>query len=661
MDDSKYSNYIKSIKQQNKFVYESKKSIQDSISSKEYTNPEGNYGYHINVPFFYTTYISYYFNQGQQVFVSANSDNNFPHVLEFFNSFYPEQYSWTDASFSATSINVQIPKSGHYCIRVRAYQQNSFGFVDLNINGQYYLAHSPVAGNGFRYVHTPQEILNYFTCHRTGDPHIWIESTNGFPGTIVSYNDDNRVSGGDFDWGYNSRIRKKINTTVGAVLISSSSYNPQGTCNLYMGCKNSNIMSSFPNLKAADAIQSAPGSGIYNCAAWAGGITRGWFWGCLAPNNISACTEMFYGSPYVWSTWDNYFGNNPSRYSGAMTYTANGANASNARVAMWAKNGTITHASVCCSANGHPHGYYWESKPGSLMRTFHPQDALNDNSQYGYGHIVKYYQKVSTRSNEEIYTFEESLKNNLTVVEEVVLNDTQKRIVSRSKNRNTKANNILDKWLNEIKLDKFKYISNPYVLMDTERGRQLKDYAKNHLQDFVILFADLIFDTNKDLAFEQNIAYLMFCEIAKDKYSNIIEQLKENWKYNSYNERGSYIAPLPETFTKKYIKAILNKEYSLDKEKPNEQKINENVLVSIYPNPVISSVCNVNVVIDKRSNVNIKVLDMKNQVIEILARDQVLECGTYSFKINTSLLKQGISVCVVNVDGKDYIRKILKQ
>ncbi len=660
LNESKYSDYVESIRRQNEFTYV-RKSLQDSVSSKGYTNPEGNYGYHINIPFSYTTYNQYYFNQGQQVFVTSHSNNNFSHVLEFFSEDNPEQYSWTDAASNTASINVQIPQSGYYYVKVRTFRQNYSGLVDINVNGQYYLSNCPVAGNGFSYTHTPQEPLNYFTCHSDGDPHIWIESTYGFPGTIVAYNDDNSVSGGDFNWGWNSRIRKKINKGVAAVLISAyGSYIPQGSCDLYMGCKNSSIMgSNFPKLKSADAIQSAPASYIYNCTSWAGGITWGWFWGKLYLP--SGGTSLNYGDPQVWSTWDNYFGNNPPRYSGAMTYTTNGANANNAKVAMWAKNGEITHGSVCCGANNHPHGYDWESKPGASMRTFHPRDALKDGI---YGHIVRYYKEVSKRNNEEIYTFEESLKDNLTVVEEVVLSEKQKQIVNSSKRISSKANNLLEKWLSEIKLDKYKYISNPYVLMGVESGKQLMKYANNHLQNFVILFADLIFDTNKDLAFEQNIAYFMFCEIAKDKYGNIIEQLKENWKYNSYDERGSYIAPLPETFTKKYIKAILNKEYGLDKEELNEPKNapkqDNNISITVYPNPVMS-VSNVNIVIGTRSVVTVKILDMNNQLIEILAKNKTLEKGSYSFKINTSLLKQGINVCIVSINGKNYIRKILKQ
>lgn len=31
------------------------------------------------------------------------------------------------------------------------------------------------------------------------------------------------------------------------------------------------------------------------------------------------------------------------------------------------------------------------------------------------------------------------------------------------------------------------------------------------------------------------------------------------WKKNPYNDKGAYIAPLPETFIKKYVKSLINK------------------------------------------------------------------------------------------------------
>ncbi|MGC3977530.1 MAG: T9SS type A sorting domain-containing protein [Paludibacteraceae bacterium] len=567
------------------------------------------------------------------------------------------------------SLNINIPISDTYYVRVRAYRQTvgAGGLVDLNVNGLYYFANVPVAGYGVSAYHTPQEVLNYFTCNKiTGDPRIWMESSDGFPGKICAYNDDYGYNGGDWSWGLNSRIKKQIGKTISGVLLSTyGSYNPSTTCDLYIACKNSNIMSYFPLLKTDDAIQSAPTSGVYNCTSWAGGITSFWFWGYTP--------SYYYGNPQVWSTWDNYFGNNPLRYVGATTYTSSGANSDNGVVAMWAlSNGEITHGSVRGYANAYPHGYDWESKPGSLMRTFHPRDALNGNS---YGSIVKYYKNASgdiyahiKRHNQvmsvtplnKVYTFEQSIQEGLTTIEDVELTETEKNIIS-SRNKSNKINDLFNNWQKEITSDKFADISNPYKMIETSSGKILLEYSKNNLPDALLLFADVIFEKNENKVFEQNISYYMFCEIAKEKYGNIIDQIKKDWQNKCYNDEGTYIAPLPETFTKKYIKEIINQQYKLNIEKSNKNNvdIDNNELFSISPNP-ISEQSKININLPEKSNITVHIIDLAGKRIAIVDEKE-LEKGTYLFNINADILARGINLCMVDINGKTYIRKLLKK
>lgn len=682
LDDSKYTNYIKEARvnmELNKGLI-GKDSITEPKMQKVFqlSNPESNYTHYMDVTFSYTTYKTYYFSAGQQVFFTTYAPSGYEHVLEVFSAYYnTENYSWAvkSGSNNMASLNINIPVSDTYYVRVRAYRQTigAGGVVNLNVNGQYYFADTPVAGYGFAYSHSPQEVLNYFSTNNTGDPRIWIESSNGSPGTICAYNDDYINNGGDWSWGLNPRIKKQIGRTVSAVLLSTyGSYNPTAICDLYIGCKNSNITNYFPLLKADDAIQSGSASRVYNCTSWAGGITRGWFWGVLYDSQIGNPIpgEPVYGNPQVWSTWDNYFGNNPYRYTGATTYTPIGANADNAVIAMWAlSSGNITHASVRGYANGHPHGYNWESKPGDLMRTFHPRDALNGDD---YGSIVKYYRnatgnvyaqikqdnqpmKVPTKN---IYTFEQSVQAGLTVIEDVTLNETEKDIIS-SRNKSTVINKLYDNWVNEIKSDKYSYISNPYTLIETESGKTLLEYAKNNFTDALPLFANVIFETNDDKLFEQNISYYMFCEIAKDKYGDVIEQIKKDWQNKSYNEEGSYIAPLPETFTKKYIKQLINNEYALNQEKNNNEQTNNSDLMSIAPNPV-SETSTININLPEKSTVSIKIID-SNGIKEFIFNDKLLDKGTHSFKINYPILPQGLNICVAEINGKTYVRKLLKK
>ena len=97
--------------------------------SHKLNNPEGNYDHRANVPFAYTTYKTYHFNAGQQVFIATNAQTNYVHVLEMFSESNPLIYSWVNKSNSSNlaSLNVRIPASGIYYIRVRAYIQNYSG------------------------------------------------------------------------------------------------------------------------------------------------------------------------------------------------------------------------------------------------------------------------------------------------------------------------------------------------------------------------------------------------------------------------------------------------------------------------------------------------------------------------------------------------------
>lgn len=142
------------------------------------SNPGGNYYNHMGISFRYTTLKSHYFTSGQQVFFSTYAADGYRHVLEVFKYSNPESYSWVNLSNSSTglaSININIPSSGFYYVRVRAYYQESQGLVDLNINGQYYYSDCAVSGSGFAHYHETPTTYNYFTCYLTGDSRIWIE------------------------------------------------------------------------------------------------------------------------------------------------------------------------------------------------------------------------------------------------------------------------------------------------------------------------------------------------------------------------------------------------------------------------------------------------------------------------------------------------------
>jgi len=98
----------------------------------------------------------------------------------------------------------------------------------------------------------------------------------------------------------------------------------------------------------------------------------------------------------------------------------------------------------------------------------------------------------------------------------------------------------------------------PVVFFDIDVTFLLFVYTWTKLHLYRRLNYSIIFDNQKGKEFERNISYHMFWEVAKDQYGAMMENIKDDWKRNRYSADGKYIAPMPETFTKKYIKQILN-------------------------------------------------------------------------------------------------------
>ena len=543
------------------------------------------YAYALDKSFNYSYYMTVYLTSGKNMSFTSWAGSQL-HVLEVFSANNPESQSWTAASTLVSGsqrgyVAFTVPTTGTYYVKLRSYYGMETGTASLVVyagsgSTPSYYYNCPVTGwLSFGHSHYNGQEMNYFTAYTaSGDPRLWVVDNNGFPGKVCGYNDDYYGGGGDFYWGLNSRVKKNFGRSMQGVIVSAySSYNPTGVTDLYSGCKHSNLYTAlyydpithsnqlaFPNLKVDDAIMSSPATPIsnpnsipYNCFAWAGGFTSFWMEGITPEHN--------YGSGYVWSTWDDYYGNNPERYIGAMTYTTDGTDASNAVVAMWAlSSGEITHGSVRKPGNYHAHGYDWESKPGDGPRTFHPRDALAGPV---YGSIVRYY-RIDAGSSlvaQQDLMFEESVARGLTTIENVELNSSEKSKISSCqislKNGTQTINNLHNNWISRIRSGEYKLISNVSKFIETKEGQQLLAYSKAHLEEAVLFFASVIFNNDKSKSFERNVSYYKFWEIARDKYGRLMENVKADWKNNKYTKDRKYIAPLPETFTKKYIKAIL--------------------------------------------------------------------------------------------------------
>lgn len=388
------------------------------------SNPHGNYYHRMNVDYRYTYYTTFSFSANQQVFIATNGVNSFAHDVYLFSTSSPETYSWSARSNSSclASLNVTIPVAGTYYVVVAAANNFTTGLCNVNLNGQYYYSNVVISRAEYRYTQDDQRTYNTFTAYKTADTRIWITEGTSSPGKISAWNDDYGSHGGDFSWGTHSRIKKQYPRAVHGVLVSTySSSNPTGICDLYAGCQNSTAYAWFEYYKADDAIQSAPASVVYNCISWSGGITDYWEW------PLSPYSE-YYVSGNDLASFDLFY--TSLRYNGCSLYSRTGATSSNGVLALWGiNNGSsieYTHASVTKGAGGGPHGYDWESKPGSLMRSFHPKNALRGNNAYG--EIQHYYKLVGTG-----YTFVEAIADGLAVLRTVTYGTFIKNIFAAEK------------------------------------------------------------------------------------------------------------------------------------------------------------------------------------------------------------------------------------
>lgn len=564
------------------------------VTARTLDNPDGNYKHKVCVPITYTYHRKLSLTAGTYTFLTGPIEGDDYYSVDPVMYLYkiddPHNYSYYSDDVSGrgrhSEISATVPEGDYYLV-IRAY--NSYyasteagkqGLVNVFQNGALLNSSCPVAGYVVDVDSPNTGSINYFTAYSTGLPQFFLEEKSSnkvkFFGDMYFY-----ISPMEQMWYDDARMRltkssstaryRMIITCVGAL----GAY--YGNCDVYGSCQqvgsSDDVARAFPNLKINDAIySSASSTNIYNCAAWAGGLTTGWMWGGIYSSQSGSLSGTNYGTPYVWTTWDNYFGNNPQRYEGATTYTRDGATASNSEVAVWSTNGSIsgvTHFSCTSTANNHPHGYAWESKPGALRRVFHPRDALSGSS---YGSIFAYYRDASksltpytmTRSNKynEVtsISFDESVRRGLTVIEDVTLSPEEIALFSstqqtRSGNAfNTdEIDNLYAQWKEAVNSNA--HISNPYMLIELPEGQELLSYCKDHKVDALAFFVNLYFiDSSNDAT--KAISQYMFCTIFAE-YADIIEDIKKNWEENQYNVDGAYIAPLPETFLKKYAKELI--------------------------------------------------------------------------------------------------------
>lgn len=608
--------------------------------------------------------------------IEGEDYNSIDPFMHFYSVDNPSKYSWYNDNSDGLypRIEANVP-AGDYYLVIRAktnyysYQPRpSAGEINVYYDGAILNEKVPIAGFMISSPVNYKEVLNYFTNATTGSPRIFL-----LDGDKMVYNSEpfTYYAPGDYFWYEDTRkkIRHYATNKNWKILITAlgawSAY--YGSCDVYGSIKDApdKYLEKFPNLKSGDAVLMAEDNSKYNSAAWAGGITDRKIW--IGNSSL--------GSPYAWKSWDDYFANNPARYTGAETYKPNSGNV---KIIMYSRNGTdagATHFAVTDRANNQLHGFAYESKIGDWGRITHTKEALEGTE---YGSVYKTYYKEYTMSHmksseratdNEVYTLEESIRDGLTIEKEVSLNEIQAEKLNTHKktslyNTNAAIDNLYNEWKDKVSSDIYNIDENPYKYLENEEAETLREYCKLHTKESATFLAGKIFSKNPEINID--ILSLLFCSVMADKYAERMEAIKNDWKENPYTEDGAYIFPSCEYFTKLYIKEILNDIYSLqslqyDNSIDKESELGKDATIYFTENPVSSNGTDVKLDIPVASKISLQITGGENGKTTDLICGMHYDKGTYAIHLDASQLSRGMNICTLRIGNQKIVRKLLKK
>lgn len=594
----------------------------------------------IGIGFNYTFYKVVYFTQGQNISLSTTGIDNYEHVLELFSRTSPHLYSWVNKSDAscACSLNITIPETGYYTIKVRSYENASTGLCNLNINNMYNYDSVPIFSSGIRGEKDTQHIYNSFTCYSQGDPILWAEEGMA-PGVITAFNDDYPSSSSDYSWGRNSRIKRQYASEYNAILITAySSYTPINKCDVYTNCLSAyttdsdNILQSAPN-----TINS---TNDYNCISWSGGIYTHFIWPpYVFVNEGLSALESF----------DRFY--SIERYPGSSVFTRQGATEDNCSVELWATvnaDGTrnYTHASVRKSADINRHGFDWESKLGHLSRIYHPRDHVPFSE---YGQIVEHY--LRTDSGPGSGSLEEALANGTAVIENVQLT--------------TEEIGYLDEHIEEIEYsvmchfnalyEKWQEVWNTTILSDPDAIANCSEYRE--LLDYCIREDNLKYAIFKMLGKGSVCAVCLVKDLTLKDNMSLLEKVWSENKKREYTENGAKI------IRSIYSNAMLYVKEYLFKQKGLLRKGKTDYLTGIsYSNSDLFCVRSIgNRISLEFSNIATAriysdLIDTNGNIIGVFVNNDELEPNLHSYQLET---KKGVYFIRYIVNGNVNVKKMI--
>lgn len=612
-------------------------------SNRVLPNPAGDYYHDIETAFSYTTFVWVYLQQGVKYsFETAGTTQTNP-VLHLFHPATMNNNSWMNDDAAPgtmeSSIVATAPLSDFYILMVRGNKSIPPGnniTTDIYCNGSLLVEKALIGGNLFKKrFEATAESRNFFTCQLSNpaaDTRLML--MNDQNGNASFYNDDYVSNGGDWQWGFSSRVNSVWPAGQNPYYTFVSAFSPftEAIADTYIGNFNSVAHTFFTHYKADDCIRAGVGYPVqpnpyyYNCIAWSGGLTNAFYW----PGSYFS-TWTVYGNDLA--SFDNYYGNNPARYPGAYTYTRNGANVNNSIVDLWATTSvgygySYTHGSVKKPGNNQPHGYDWESKPGSVERSFHPRLALQGLTGAGYGWPVNYYIHDGTYASGPAVAApfagaEDAIKAGLAVYDQPQLSakaiNRLKDIVAGTDAKAIFTFNLFyESWKKTWSSNAVQ--SNPAAYCRNKEYAQLENWCKENREQAIYLLCDK-FNQGDFLCAEPLAA------ATRDRYQYLMDEVRGEYRKKLYDESGKF------RMRSDYGNGICYIEKLLAVLPDPADKIASQIKLSVSPNPV-KDIMQLRFVLTQTSMVEIQISSMQTLRTRVVQAKQILEKGPHQYSIS---------------------------
>lgn len=503
-----------------------------------------------------------------------------------------------------------------YCVRIRSYNPGTSGIVDLEIkltynDHKYIYKDCPVAGDILNMTGNPS--TEHFICSKNNYPVNFYLALGNYVGVITAMGNDTIWSNGR----YGSRIKYDLWGAGSGLVSAKNSADPIFYVDMYLGLKPtpSQILSIFPNISANESYCSGPTTSEYNCISWTVGVTNDWIWpGDYSISNFDALYNS-YG------------------------YTRSGANADNAAIAIWVKDGIFKHGSVRKNSTiPKPHGFDWESKCGPQERVMHTRDALAGNV---YGSIAYYYRPINGTVN-ALASLPEATASTFSSTDMNTIETLNEEIPANIK---SEFNKKYAAWKATWNNPEIAFESNPRKYAESDEYTALSQFCQQHGKITWPLFIQKLSEGD-----------VFVCNLLEDLTSPTKENKALYDEAISVKTRAIGI-PSPFIYSNmvEYSKRLLNKENINIK---NSIRNRANADISVPNVNITAENGNIllNLHLETATTITVHVYDVYGS--SIYSANYAVPNGAWNTTVNNSNFKNGTYIIRITMNGKTISQKI---